>query len=463
MPASPKRTRADTLAARTARVMFALIAYFDLDARQLDGVNAFLNSPLDEDERIYCHFPPGFKRNGLVMKLQQALHGLPRSPYLWFKELSQSLSSLGFTPVFEDPCILTNGRIIVFFYVDDIVVASRKEDRPKSNELVRKLQSLYEIRDLGELQWFLNIRVTRDRPNRRLYLTQDAYVDKIVKLYGLAGGPTIQTPLSRDSASAYKPYNGQATADDIKAYQQRVGSVIYPAYMTRPDIAMAVSILARFMQNPSPFHMDEVNRVICYLRDTKDLSICYDGSLSYKPPNEPVSTSSLSPLFALVKSVFEASSDAAYGDDPVTRQSTERYLFKLFGGLIDWKATRQTTVTTSTTEAELLSLSNAAKQLAWWQRLFSQLGFDPGHDPKLHCDNLMSTGILTKQAPAISTKLRHIDIHQHWLRERVQKGKLSISWIPTSSMPTDGLTKPLPRQKHETFVKLLGLVRCPAR
>ena len=115
-------------------------------------------------------------------------------------------------------------------------------------------------------------------------------------------------------------------------------------------------------------------------------------------------------------------------------------------------------MTTSTTEAELLALTHSAKEVYWWRRFFTQLGFDPGHEFTIYCDNLQTTGIVNKLEPALTTKLRHVDIHQHWLRERVQEGELKVGWISTNDIPADGLTKPLPRQKHERFVKLLGLV-----
>ena len=276
MPPSDKRTRSDTLAARSARALLAIMAAFDLDARHLDGVNAFLNSKLDPDEQIYCYLPDGYKQSGKVAKLLRALYGLPRSPYLWFNELSTTLKGLGFKPVLEEKCILTNGRIILFFYVDDIVILSPKEYRKEADEIVRKLMEKYEIRDLGDLTWFLNMRVTRDRPNRKVWITLDAYIDKIVKQFNLSDGPKVLTPLAT-GVDLFHPYEGKATREEIEAYQTRVGCLIYPGSRTRPDIAEASNLLARFMQNPSPIHVQQADRVICYLRDTKDLSIQYCG------------------------------------------------------------------------------------------------------------------------------------------------------------------------------------------
>jgi hypothetical protein len=65
---------------------------------------------------------------------------------------------------------------------------------------------------------------------------------------------------------------------------------------------------------------------------------------------------------------------------------------------------------------------------------------------------------MTTPAIKLATKLKHIDVHQHWLRQEVQEGRLLIEWIPTSEMPADGLTKALNRQKHQIFIQQLGLV-----
>ncbi|KAL1952723.1 hypothetical protein VTO42DRAFT_4411 [Malbranchea cinnamomea] len=296
-------------------------------------VNVFLNSYLDADEQVYCLHPEGFARPGTIWQLD-------------------------------------------------------------ADEVVTALRTKYELCDMGNLEWFLNIRITRDRPNRHMWLTQDSYIDKIVKEFGPSDGIKVRTPLSRDS-SAYKAYEGVASNEDVYYYQRRIGSLIYPAFMTRPDIAHEASLLVRFMTNPSPFHCSEADRLICYLRDTKDLSVCF-------------STMEAS---GVMINLWEGASDAAYADDKDTCSSSEGYLFKLFGGPIDWKAIRQSTITTSTTEAELLAATHAGKEIMAWRRFFKQLGFDPGQNLNLYCDNCMVTGILGKTSPVISTKLRHIDIH----------------------------------------------------
>ena len=133
-------------------------------------------------------------------------------------------------------------------------------------------------------------------------------------------------------------------------------------------------------------------------------------------------------------------------------------MVKLFSRAINWKSTKQKTVTTSGTAAELLALTYAAKEIYWWRRLFSRVFFQLDHPVSVDCDNQQTIRLLTKDSPQLTTRLRHIDIHQHWLRQEVQQSRLQINWVPTTDMPADGLTKGLTRQKHEAFVRQLGLV-----
>jgi hypothetical protein len=154
---------------------------------------------------------------------------------------------------------------------------------------------------------------------------------------------------------------------------------------------------------------------------------------------------------------FLCASDAAYADDPITRRSTTGYVFLLFGGPVDWKSTKQRTVTTSSTEAELLALSDAAKEMYSWRRFFASIFLSLDDDSTIWCDNAQTIRLLAKETPKLVTRLRHVDIHQHWLRQEVQEGRLRVDWVSTADMPADGLTKALPRQKHDDFVRLLGL------
>jgi hypothetical protein len=114
-------------------------------------------------------------------------------------------------------------------------------------------------------------------------------------------------------------------------------------------------------------------------------------------------------------------------------------------------------VTKSSTEAELLSLSHATSELLWWKRFFTEIRLKFDKEPAMYCDNRQTLRIIKKEAAKLDTKLRHVDIHQHWLRQEYEEGRIKFDWLPTKDMPADGLTKLLPPYKHEAFVRQLNL------
>jgi transposase InsO family protein len=433
-PRSNKDTYAATLAARIFRTLMAMTAAYDLETHHLDAVNAFVNSQLDET--VFCKFPDGFEQPDSCLLLLRALYGLRRSPLLWLQELSTTLKELGLKEVAGEPCLFINDDgVLVFFYVDDIVLLCRSGALPQLHKLRQALMQRYEMRNLGELSWFLGIRVIRDRGQRKLWLCQDSYIRKIATTFHLTDRKPPATPLAIEELT---PNTGRATAQEIYLYQRKIGSLVYATTITRADAARAANKLSEFLTNPSPRHQDAADRAISYLNGTHSLAIEFSAS---DAPHK-----------------FTCASDSAFADDPVTRHSTEGCLFQLFGGPIDWRSTKQRTVTTSSTEAELLALSHAAKEVLWWKRLFEAIQFNPGHEIAIKCDNKQTIRLVTAQVPHLVTKLKHIDIQHHWLRQEASKKTIQIEWVPTAEMPADGLTKALPRQKHEIFIKQLGLV-----
>lgn len=155
--------------------------------------------------------------------------------------------------------------------------------------------------------------------------------------------------------------------------------------------------------------------------------------------------------------MFNVSVDASFADN-ADKKSTEVYLFMLFGGAVDWKCTKHKTVTTSTTEAKLLSLSHCAAETIWWYRFFKNLGFHLDEDTSIKCDNKQTVRLVVKEAPKLVTKLKHVDVHHHWLGQGVEQRRLNVEWTTTDDMAADGFTKALRHQKHVAFVKQLCLV-----
>jgi hypothetical protein len=229
-PSRPGDDYAATLAAKTFRALMAICAAFDLEVQHLDVVSAFVNSPIDGD--VYCAFPDGFQQPGHCLRLYRALYGLRQSPRLWLRELSSTLVSLGLRPVEGQECLYTNGHNLLFFYVDDIALIGK--DVESIHHLKQDLMSRYEIRDLGPLEWFLGIRVLRDRPGKKLWLSQDSYVEKLLATFNIDPSKPVHSPMSTEELL---PHNAVASAQEIYSYQRKLGSILYAATISRPDIA----------------------------------------------------------------------------------------------------------------------------------------------------------------------------------------------------------------------------------
>ena len=159
-------TYAATLAAQTFRAMMAITAAFDLETRQYDAINAFVNAKLPTPRIIEC--PEGFKQSRKVLLLQKALYGLKEAPLLWHREFTAKLEELGLFPVPGVNCLYTNNWLTIIFYVDDFIAFYSSRHTYQMDRFEAQLLQNYEIRALGETNHFLGVRILRDRPNRKL-------------------------------------------------------------------------------------------------------------------------------------------------------------------------------------------------------------------------------------------------------------------------------------------------------
>jgi hypothetical protein len=230
------------------------------------------------------------------------------------------------------------------------------------------------------------------------------------------------------------PFEGLANKTDIITYLRKVGSLLYAAVITRPDVAFAVSRLARFATNPGPEHQAAADRVLLYLQETRYLALQYGG-----------------------EDDFRVASDASFADNTVDRKSSQAYAMKLFGGMIGWRANKQDTVTTSTTEAELLALSQAAKEALFVSRLLKELGVEIDARIRIECDNSQTIRLVHAEIATLKTNLRHVDIHNHWLRQEVQRGNITVCYTRSAEMMADGMTKALPKGAWESFLEQMNL------
>ena len=322
------------------------------------------------------------------------------------------------------------------------------------DEFERKLEKRYEITNLQNrgYQTFCGITVHRDRENGNIWLSQKDYIEVIYHKYTApiksAWNKAPTTPLPSEELV---PSPDVKNNENAHRYSQIVGSIGYAAGATRPDVAKAHSKLAEFLTNPGMKHLSAAYQCLAYLYYTRDLALHY---------SQDFSTNHLYMKDAVENDFFGAT-DASYADHRATRKSSQGYIFFLFGGPIDWKATLQRCVVKSTTEAELISLSIGSTEYYWWMRVLEKLHLEFEEQPIMYCDNKQTIRLLTADTPQLKTTLRHVDIHHHWLREQALRGTVTPAYIDTNSQPADGLTKLLSKQKHSEWMKLLYLGPIP--
>ncbi|KAF5513389.1 Copia protein [Colletotrichum fructicola] len=431
-PMNGMETYASTLAGRSFRSLMAVVARFNLDTIQLDAVNAFTNANLDEI--VYVWFPPGFNRSGYCLILRKALYGLRRSPLLWQKSLKTTLMLLGVTPLDEDDCIFISRHLVIFIFVDDIAIAYRSRDKAEARKLINGLKSKYEMKEMGELNIFLGVRITRDRRQKKLWLCLDNYITKICDEFKVDRGR--RGPMTPIGSDKLVPNPGQASPQEIHHYQRISGSINYAAIIARPDACYTSSRLSEFSTNPSHQHQQAANSCLSYLWNTRYFAIEFNCE---------------------GKGTLFCASDASFADDTVTRKSTQGYVMMLFGGPIAWKSSKQRRVVTSSTEAELVALTQATKEYLATIRLVKELQLEFDDDFKMQCDNQQTLRLLTAERPQATSKLRHININNLWLRQELRTGIIKYEWVKTNEMVADGTTKALPPQKHSLFLAQLGM------
>ncbi|KAI0996681.1 hypothetical protein K3495_g11502 [Podosphaera aphanis] len=189
---STRDTFAATLAVSTFRALVSLMAAFDMEIISLDAVNAFLNSKLDEV--VVCNLPPGYEVEGKKILLKRALYGLPRSPLLWAQTVERELENFGFHKIPGVDCLMFDGIIYCFYFVDDFLAISLPQHKEKLENFKKDLMNSFQMREC-ERDRFLGIRILRDRTERKVWILQDVYLANMGAKYNLDLITKTSTPL----------------------------------------------------------------------------------------------------------------------------------------------------------------------------------------------------------------------------------------------------------------------------
>ena len=173
---------------KSIRIILAIAAFHDYEIWQMDVKTAFLNGNLEED--VYMTQPPGFaspEGPEMVCKLQRSIYGLKQASRSWNLRFNKAIKEFGFVRSEEEPCVYkkVSGRNVAFIvlYVDDILIIG--DSIPLLESVKAWLCKCFSMKDLGEAQFILGIKIYRDRANRLIGLSQDTYIDKVLQRFDM--------------------------------------------------------------------------------------------------------------------------------------------------------------------------------------------------------------------------------------------------------------------------------------
>lgn len=414
----------------TVRLIFALAILFKLKIDHLDVKTAFLHGEVDHE--IYMAQPEGFidKNNEhKVCLLKKAIYGLKQSSRIWYLKVKDVLLKFGLNQSSFEPCVYFKKEndfiLIVALYVDDFIVCSNSESM--KNNVKEELSKHFNLKDLGEIKQFLGMNVIHDKVNNVIKIDQKHYIHELLIRFKLLESKIAATPIEK--GLKLKPGSKEKTN---LPYQNLIGALMYLAVLTRPDISYSISYLSQFNTCFEEEHWKYAKRILRYLKGTINKSLVFSGS-----------------NLNIVGYV-----DADFSNNVVDRKSYTGYVFTLCNGAISWECKKQSCVALSSTEAEYIAISEAGKEAVFINNLVKEL-VGLNHPIQLLNDSQSAQKLI--QNPMYHNRTKHIDTRYHYIRELVEKGVVSVKYLPTNEMLADVMTKGLHKSKHIFCITNFGL------
>ena len=347
----------------------------------------------------------------------------------WFDRFRRAMCNMGYKQCNGDHTVFYrhfgNNITILAVYVDDMIITG--DDTLEIARLKENLSKEFEVKDLGQLRYFLGIEILRSP--RGIVLSQRKYALDLLNETGMLGCRPAYTPIEQNhklSAESGDPI-------DKEKYQRLVGRLIYLCH-TRPDITYAVSVVSRYMHNPRSAHMDAVYRILRYLKSCprKGLWFKRNGHLN-----------------------VEGYCDADWASCQDDRRSTSGYCTFVGGNLVSWRSKKQPVVSRSTAEAEYRAMSVCLSEMLWVSNLVSELKLKEG-PLKLWCDNRSAINIANN--PVQHDRTKHVEIDRFFIKERLDDGTLKLSYVASGEQLADCLTKGLGVKECASACNKMGMI-----
>ncbi|CAI7749151.1 unnamed protein product [Closterium sp. NIES-53] len=373
--------------------------------KQMDVTTTFLNGVLEEE--IFMAQPEGFDDgSGRVWKLKKALYGLKQAPRQWYLKLRDVLEEIGFTPSSADHFLFMLGegeqRSLMVVFVDDILIFSPSFDLVK--EVMLKLQ------------------------------------DKFNEGH-------VATPFPSGFKCVKGPEEESVGVEERRRFHSLVGSLMYVAVNTRPDIAFATGQLARVVQCPNEEQVAAGMRVAKYLGQTPTVGLQYLAAVQRRQKG----ADGVEPgrLF------LTAFSDASYASEPKDMTSVGGFICCVGGGPTAWESKKHVDQALSSVESKYMALFRAVREIVWQRRLLAELGEEQQGPTPLYCDS--QGAIALAKNLVLHGLTKHMRVKCHWTRSMVAASEVELRYLKTTGQPADMMTKRLVEQQHSKCCKLAGM------
>jgi hypothetical protein len=439
-------TYAPVVAMESVRFLMGIAASNGWEVDHLDVPTAFLNGELEH--LIVTRVPKGWNdaisdelgEDGDPTGLHKSLYGLKQAGLCWNKKVDSTATVFGFKRSTSDTCVYimwTIGGVVVFaIWTDDyFLTGSDKEAIGKWKE---KLFEEFQIKDKGRVEYALGVRFSWSPAG--LHMDQEKAINDMASRYRMdtTKGKALPLPqgtiLTKDMAP--KTDEEKDDMEDVP-YKSLIGSLLYVARVTRPDIMYAVSFLSRFSSNPGRNHWTAAQGVLKYLIGTSNMG------LMYKRGKQDTFRMDL-----------ESWPDSSYADDREKGKSTYGHVTYINDCAFAWQSTLTKTVPQSVFEAEIISANEATKLVMAYSYICDELEGDPG-TPIVHVDN--DPAVFFAENAIHSRKSRHMLPKFYYIREQVEFGNIVMARTKTEDQHGDIMTKVLGKVAFFKFRSIIGV------
>ncbi|BES99547.1 Hypothetical protein2 [Nesidiocoris tenuis] len=408
----------------TIRMFLCHALQNDLELRQLDVPNAFLNGCLKSE--VYIKFPRGVDaKKGKALKLKRALYGLKEAPRVWNERFDEFAAGQGLLRSKTDACLYVNDGLWVVLFVDDCLVTGRPD---RIAAFVKAMKDEFNAKDLGNLSCFLGMDIERDKHAMRI--SQKPFINRFLERFNFDGCRGSPTPM--EAGHSIDPTHPKI---DVP-YREVIGCLNYLATTSRPDLTFSTSYLGRFLDNPTEAAWKSAKRILRYVKGTQDLYLEFTKTESPK------------------EDILLAYADSDWGSDTYDRKSVSGIAIFFYGNLISWSSKKQPTVSLSSAESEYYAASSCAAELLYLRNLvldFTKIDTCP----RLLMDN--QSAIFMANNYENSRRAKHIEIKVHFIRDVIAKGQMKTDYVPSSENIADILTKALPSVPFARLRKMMKI------